>query len=506
MKYISTRNKSIKVSSAQAIVSGLAKDGGLFVPEEFPKLTKQDFDELIEMSYPERVAKVLSLYLDDYSYDELLDYAKQAYSRFYGEDPCPLVNIDEGLYVLELWHGPTCAFKDMALTMLPHLLSAARKKTGENAKTLILVATSGDTGKAALEGFRDVDGTDIMVFYPSDGVSDMQKLQMMTQSGANVYVCAIEGNFDDAQSAVKRIFADPVMNDKLLVNGYKLSSANSINWGRLAPQIAYYVSSYCDMISSGAIKYGDKVNLCVPSGNFGNILAGYYASLMGVGVNKLICASNVNNVLTDFFISGEYDTQREFFKTMSPSMDILISSNLERLLFEFSGRNDELIAQRMKDLKEKGKYSISKQELAELNKIFVAGYASEGDTAEVISNCYDTYDYLMDTHTAVAMSVYDDYFDYDGKGDETPTVIVSTANAYKFPCDVYGALTEENISDAQKATKKLNAYTGEDVPEPLSDLDSREIRFTKVIAKENIKDEVLEYTGKDNADNFGKTK
>ena len=238
MKYISTRNKSIKVSSAQAIVSGLAKDGGLFVPEEFPKLTKQDFDELIEMSYPERVAKVLSLYLDDYSYDELLDYAKQAYSRFYGEDPCPLVNIDEGLYVLELWHGPTCAFKDMALTMLPHLLSAARKKTGENAKTLILVATSGDTGKAALEGFRDVDGTDIMVFYPSDGVSDMQKLQMMTQSGANVYVCAIEGNFDDAQSAVKRIFADPVMNDKLLVNGYKLSSANSINWGRLAPQIA----------------------------------------------------------------------------------------------------------------------------------------------------------------------------------------------------------------------------------------------------------------------------
>ena len=296
MKYISTRNKSIKVSSAQAIVSGLAKDGGLFVPEEFPKLTKQDFDELIEMSYPERVAKVLSLYLDDYSYDELLDYAKQAYSRFYGEDPCPLVNIDEGLYVLELWHGPTCAFKDMALTMLPHLLSAARKKTGENAKTLILVATSGDTGKAALEGFRDVDGTDIMVFYPSDGVSDMQKLQMMTQSGANVYVCAIEGNFDDAQSAVKRIFADPEMNDKLLVNGYKLSSANSINWGRLAPQIAYYVSSYCDMISSGAIKYGDKVNFCVPSGNFGNILAGYYASLMGVGVNKLICASNVNNV------------------------------------------------------------------------------------------------------------------------------------------------------------------------------------------------------------------
>ena len=324
MKYISTRNKEIKVTSAQAIVSGLSKDGGLFVPETFPKLEKKDFDELISMSYPERAAKVLSMYLDDYSYEELLDYATKAYSRFYGEDPCPLVNVDDGLYVLELWHGPTCAFKDMALTMLPHLLSAARKKTGESSKTLILVATSGDTGKAALEGFRDVDGTDIIVFYPSEGVSDMQKLQMMTQEGENVFVCAIEGNFDDAQSAVKTIFNDKDMQDKLLANGYKLSSANSINWGRLAPQIAYYVSSYCDMISSGKIQYGDKVNFCVPSGNFGNILAAYYASLMGVGVNKLICASNVNNVLTDFFNTGEYNIHRDFHKTVSPSMDILI--------------------------------------------------------------------------------------------------------------------------------------------------------------------------------------
>lgn len=288
MKYISTRNKEIKVTSAQAIVSGLSKDGGLFVPETFPKLEKKDFEQLIEMSYPERAAKVLSMYLDDYSYEELLDYATKAYSRFYGEDPCPLVNVDDGLYVLELWHGPTCAFKDMALTMLPHLLSAARKKTGESARTLILVATSGDTGKAALEGFRDVEGTDIIVFYPSEGVSDMQKLQMMTQEGDNVFVCAIEGNFDDAQSAVKTIFNDKEIQEKLLSGGYKLSSANSINWGRLAPQIAYYVSSYCDMISSGKIEYGDKVNFCVPSGNFGNILAAYYASLMGVGDRKSV--------------------------------------------------------------------------------------------------------------------------------------------------------------------------------------------------------------------------
>ncbi len=495
MKYISTRNKSIKVTSAQAIVSGLSKDGGLFVPEVFPTLSKEDFDKLTEMSYPERAAKVLSLYLDDYTYEELLDYATKAYSRFYGDDPCPLVNVDDNLYVLELWHGPTCAFKDMALTMLPHLLSAARKKTGEDSRTLILVATSGDTGKAALEGFKDVDGTDIIVFYPSEGVSDMQKLQMMTQQGNNVYVCAINGNFDDAQSAVKTIFNDKDMQAKLLANGYKLSSANSINWGRLAPQIAYYVSSYCDLIASGKIKYGDKVNFCVPSGNFGNILAAYYASLMGVGVNKLICASNVNNVLTDFFTTGTYDIHRQFHKTMSPSMDILISSNLERLLFEFSGRNDALMSERMDKLKKEGKYSISDEELKNLKKIFAVGYATEDDTKEVIDNCLEAYDYLMDTHTAVAMSVFDDYVEATGD-EETPSVVVSTANAYKFPCDVYEAIAGERVEDAKKATKKLHAFTGEDVPEPLADLDKREVRFTNVIDKSQIAEEVLKYTRK----------
>lgn len=492
MKYVSTRNKEIKVTSAQAIVSGLSQDGGLFVPEEFPKLGQKDFDALIEMSYPERAAKVLSMYLDDYTYEELLDYAEKAYSRFYGDDPCPLVNIDSDLNVLELWHGPTCAFKDMALTMLPYLLSAARKKTGEDAKTLILVATSGDTGKAALEGFKDVDGTDIIVFYPSQGVSDMQKLQMMTQEGGNVYVCAIEGNFDDAQSAVKTIFNDKQMQEKLLENGYKLSSANSINWGRLAPQIAYYVSAYCDMMESGLIKYGDKVDFCVPSGNFGNILAAYYASLMGVGVNKLICASNVNNVLTDFFNTGVYDTHRKFRKTMSPSMDILISSNLERLLFEFCGRDDKLIKERMDALKKDGRYSVTAKELEKLGKVFAVGYASEEDTAAAIDGTLDVYDYLMDTHTAVAMSVYNEYYE-SAKGD-APAVIVSTANAYKFPCDVYKAVSGEYVGDAKKAAKKLFAFTGEEAPEPLADLDKKKIRFTKIIDKSDIADEVLQYT------------
>lgn len=408
MNYISTRNKECKVTSAQAIVNGLAPDGGLFVPERFPALSAQDFEKLIGMDYPERAAYVLSLYLEDYSYDELLGFARAAYGRFYGDDPCPLVNVDENLYVLELWHGPTCAFKDMALTMLPHLLSAARAKTGESDRTLILVATSGDTGKAALEGFRDVEGTDIIVFYPTGGVSDMQKLQMMTQTGSNVYVCAIKGNFDDAQTAVKRIFADAEMERKLKEAGYKLSSANSINWGRLAPQIAYYVSSYCDMISSGRIQLGDRVNYCVPSGNFGNILAAYYAGKMGVGIGKLICASNINNVLTDFFHTGVYDTNRDFHKTMSPSMDILVSSNLERLLFEISGRDDKLIAERMRRLKEEGKYEVSVQELNAMRALFEVGYADEDDTAATIDGYYEDYDYLIDPHTGVACAVYNE--------------------------------------------------------------------------------------------------
>ena len=340
MQYVSTREKSTIVSSAEAIVKGLSEDGGLFVPSEFPSISSKELEQMTDMEYSERAAFVLSKFLSDFTLEELNDYTKKAYSRFYGDDPCPLVAIDDKTYILELWHGPTCAFKDMALTLLPHLMVASRKKVGEKNKTLILVATSGDTGKAALEGFKDVEGCEIIVFYPSEGVSDMQKLQMQTQTGNNVYVCAIKGNFDDAQSAVKVIFNDENVKAQLLEQGYKLSSANSINWGRLVPQIAYYVSSYVDLLASNEIKMGEKINFCVPSGNFGNILAGYYAMRMGVPIGKLICASNKNRVLTDFFASGKYDTNREFYKTMSPSMDILISSNLERLLFEISGRED----------------------------------------------------------------------------------------------------------------------------------------------------------------------
>lgn len=491
MNYISTRDKSEKCSGAEAIVRGLAPDGGLYVPESLPRLSKEDFINLVKEDYPARAARVLSLLLSDYSFDELLDYTTKAYSRFYGDDPCPLVNIDEGVYVLELWHGPTCAFKDMALTMLPHLLTAARKKVGEKDKTLIMVATSGDTGKAALEGFKDVEGTNIIVFYPSKGVSDMQKLQMKTQTGENVCVCAIEGNFDDTQNAVKNIFADKAINDEIHAKGFKLSSANSINWGRLAPQIAYYVSAYCDLIESGKIEYGDKVNFCVPSGNFGNILAAYYAMQMGVGVNRLICASNVNHVLTDFFRTGTYDINREFHKTISPSMDILISSNLERLLFEVSGRDDKLTAERMNALKKQGKYSVSDKELKALKALFSVGYTDDEETKDTIAFAMDEFGYLMDTHTAVAYGVYCDYA--DETGDETPTVVVSTANAYKFPADVYEAVSGNRIDDAFEATEKLNEETGEEIPEPLSGLKERPVRFEEVIDRSEIANKVVDY-------------
>lgn len=494
MRYISTRAKENQVSSSQAIVNGISADGGLFVPSSFPHIDMTELKEMAQMDYPERAARVLNKFMDDFTLEELQEYCTKAYSRFYGDDPCPLVAVDDTTYILELWHGPTCAFKDMALTLLPHLMSASRAKTGESKKTLILVATSGDTGKAALEGFKDVENCEIIVFYPSEGVSDMQRLQMMTQEGNNVYVCGIEGNFDDAQSAVKSIFNDPEAIAMLGEKGYKLSSANSINWGRLAPQIAYYVSSYVDLLDEGAIKEGEKINFCVPSGNFGNILAGYYAMCMGVPINKLICASNENNVLTDFFSSGTYDTNRDFYKTISPSMDILISSNLERLLFEIGGRDDKYVESLMNELKTTGKYTVDYSLITKNISQFIGGCSEEEETLMSMDNFYDTYDYLVDPHTGVAVSVYGDYAAVTG--DNTKTVIVSTASPYKFPADVYYALTETYIEDCDKAMKKLNLYTEVEIPEPLANLKKKEVLYTDVIAKEDIKATVLNYIAK----------
>lgn len=489
MKYVSTRDRMRTYSAAEAIVKGISDDGGLIVPSSFPILNEEKLDALCTMDYPERAATVLKDYLDEFSYEELLDYARKAYSRFDGDDPCPLVKVDDGLFVLELWHGPTYAFKDMALTLLPHLMVASKKKLGDESRTLILVATSGDTGKAALEGFRDVEGTEIIVFYPADGVSAMQKRQMLTQQGGNVHVAGIKGNFDDAQTAVKRVFTDLEVIEKLRSHGIEMSSANSINWGRLAPQIAYYVSAYCDLLNAGEIEKGEKINFVVPTGNFGNILAGYYAYRMGIPVHKLIVASNANNILTDFFGTGKYDVNRKFFKTMSPSMDILVSSNLERLIFEATGRDSAKVRKIYDDLKTYGKFELN---LEELNlDIFEAGWADEDETKEAIATFFDLDDYVLDTHTAVAVSVYNEY--QAETEDETTTVVVSTASPYKFACDVYNAVAGAHEKDPDKAVMKLHAFTAAECPDGILALNSLPVRHNTVIERDGVKQAVYDF-------------
>lgn len=490
MNFISTRGGNT-VSGARAIVQGLSENGGLFVPETFPEVTAVELEEMLTMSYPERAAKVLLKYLDEYDGEELLKALEAAYAKFDG-DPAPLVKIADGVYILELFHGPTCAFKDMALTVLPYLLRKGCDICGIKENVLILVATSGDTGKAALEGFKDAEGIKIMVFYPDDGVSKMQKLQMCTQDGGNVNVVAVKGNFDDCQSAVKEIFNSADYAKQLKEKNYILSSANSINFGRLAPQIAYYFSAYLDMVTSGQIEMGQEIDFCVPTGNFGNILAAYYAKRMGLPIRRLHCASNMNNILTDFLKSGEYDMHREFYKTTSPSMDILISSNLERLLFEISGRDAELTSQRMQDLKEKGVYRITEGEKAAIAQIFDGGFANEDEVVETIYDLFCETGYTMDTHTGCAMKVAQDWFEKNKK-DETKMVVVSTASPYKFPQDVLYAVTGNDVKDSFKGVKRLHAATAMAVPKCLAGLKDKAIRFNAVAKRGELFDEVLKF-------------
>ena len=490
MNFISTRGGG-KVTGAQAIVRGLADDGGLFVPETFPQVTREELESMIPMGYAERAAKILGLYLGEYDKDELLAACEAAYSKFEG-DPAPLVRIDEGVYMLELWHGPTCAFKDMALTVLPYLLRKGADICGIKETILILVATSGDTGKAALEGFKDAEGVKIMVFYPNEGVSKMQKLQMCTQDGGNVNVVAVRGNFDDCQTAVKEIFSDPARTDALKKAGVVLSSANSINFGRLAPQIAYYFSAYLDLVSGGQIQMGEEIDFTVPTGNFGNILAGYYAKRMGLPVRRLHCASNLNNILSDFLETGVYDMRREFYKTTSPSMDILVSSNLERLLFEASGRNASLTAERMRALKTDLKYSVTAEELAFIRETFDGGFASEETSVEAMYDVFVDTGYVMDTHTGCAMKVAVDWFEKNKK-DETKMVIVSTANPYKFPQDVLYAVTGNDVKDSFKGIKRLHAATAMAIPKNLLALRDKPPRFTKVVSADKLFEEITEF-------------
>lgn len=494
MRFISTRGVSIADCAAVAITKGLADDGGLFVPEKFPLVSSDEMNAMLDMEYAERACLVLHKYLEEYDKEELLTACKNAYSKFEDNEPAPIVKIDECTFVMELFHGPTLAFKDVALTLLPYLLRKGADIAGVKEEILILTATSGDTGKAALEGFKDADGIKIMVFYPSEGVSDMQKMQMCTQEGNNVNVTAIKGNFDDCQTAVKTIFNDAKINAELKEKGVVLSSANSMNFGRLAPQITYYFSAYCDLVNSEEIKMGDKVNFVVPTGNFGNILAGYYAKLMGLPVGKLVCASNENNVLTEFFANGSYDINREFYKTISPSMDILISSNLERLVFELCERNSALTAERMSELKKSGKYNITEKEVEFLDKQFFADYCDKEECMQTIADVFDEYGYVLDTHTAVAMNVKNAYSDYSE--DDRVAVVLSTASPYKFAHDVLASIAEKAPADAFKAAQKLNEETAAPIPEQILLLKDKEIRFKSVIEPKDTANAVFEFVGK----------
>ena len=490
MHYISTRNASLRYTAAEAIVQGLSREGGLFLPEQIPQLSLDDLRALAGMSYEQRAVRVMKPYLDGFTGEELADFAARAYAvpgKFDHPDVAPLYEYHKKTYFLELWHGPTCAFKDMALQMLPYLLTASLKKTGEEKTACILVATSGDTGKAALEGFRDVDRTKILVFYPDGGVSDIQKLQMVTQAGGNVGVCAVEGNFDDAQTGVKAIFSDEALRRELAARGYLLSSANSINWGRVLPQIVYYVSAYAELLKTGRIKLGGLINVCVPTGNFGNILAGYYAKRMGVPIDKLICASNANNVLTDFLRTGVYDRNRPFHTTISPSMDILISSNLERLLYLFCG-SDKEVSGYMDSLRETGRYQIPASMLAAIQETFRCGCCDDERTLNAIGKFYETGGYLMDTHTAVAATVLMDC--RAASGDDTPTVVVSTASPFKFCSSVLTALGEKEQESGPAIIGQLARRTGVPAPAPLAGLEGREIRFRTVRRKEEMPDQV----------------
>lgn len=487
MKYFSTRNTKYKISASKAIVKGLADDGGLYVPENFPEISAENISRLVAMDYRERAKYILSLFLDEFSAEEIAEYIEGAYydGSFDQSGAAPVVNVKDGLSVLELWHGPTCAFKDMALKMLPHLLTASLDKTGEEKTAVILTATSGDTGKAALEGFKNVPRTKVYVYYPDNGVSDIQKLQMTSQEGENVGVCAVEGNFDDAQTGVKEIFTDRQYADKLEKAGYFLSSANSMNWGRLLPQICYYFSAYCDLVKEGKIKFGEYISVTVPTGNFGNILAGYYSKKMGLFINKFVCASNSNDVLTEFIKTGKYNKNRRFYTTVSPSMDILISSNLERLLFDLSDNDDAKIKEWMEVLKNSGEYSVDDTVFKKLSESFYSASCDDTKTLDTIGQYFKHHNYLVDTHTAVALSCAEEHI--TNNDDRLHMLVVSTASPYKFAQDVLKALSGETEKDAFSAIEKLYSFTGVAIPRPIAELKEKKPRFDEKVWKTQLK-------------------
>lgn len=494
MYYESTRGGLRNISPADAIKRGLSPDGGLFVPQEGVNLKPEEIYRLAGMNYMERAVFILGRFLDDYSRDELEECVHGAYGggKFENGRVAPVGKLNGNVYVLELWHGPTCAFKDVALQLLPHLLVKANRKMEDAAETVILVATSGDTGKAALEGFKDVDGTKIIVFFPENGVSQVQKMQMVTQEGGNVHSIAVKGNFDDTQNGVKAIFSDAALRESIKQQGFKFSSANSINWGRLVPQIVYYFSAYADLLAAGEITVGEKINFTVPTGNFGNILASWYAGAMGLPVGKLICASNENNVLTEFINTGIYNRNREFKRTISPSMDILISSNLERLLYELNGHDGRQILNWMNKLRSSGRYEVNGDVKRRISEAFWASYTTETETMKTIKAVYTDYGYVVDTHTAVGIDAYDKYV--ISSGDMTKTVIVSTASPFKFAGSVTRAIFGEEAAIGAsefELTEMLAAGCGLKIPAALDGLAHKKALHDMVCEKEEMKDAVL---------------
>jgi len=496
--YISTRGNYERIRASEAIKLGMVPRGGLFVPESIPTISMEEVYKIDGGLYQELAERILKLYLDDYSAEEVKDCVINAYNttNFEYSSMAPLVKLKDNTYILELWHGPTAAFKDMALQIMPYFLSKAIKKVGSEKEVVILVATSGDTGKAALEGFKNVPGIKIIVFFPYDGVSKVQELQMTTTDGKNTYVVAVKGNFDDCQSAVKEIFADTNFKGILDNQGYELSSANSINWGRLLPQIVYYFSAYLELVKKQEIEPGEKINFVVPTGNFGNILAGWYAHKMGLPINKLICASNENKVLTDFFSTGVYDRNREFKQTNSPSMDILISSNLERFLFEVTNHNAEKISQWMAELNTTGKFTVGEQTKKDIDKILAAGFASEKETLAVINEVFSNEGYTLDTHTAVAVKVYNEYV--QKTGDRSKTVIAATASPFKFNSSVVEAIKGKEAvqeKDEIDIVRELSEVSGLPIHRGLKDLDKKPVLHKTVCEKDEIKKAVEDILG-----------
>lgn len=492
IRYKSTRNSAITVTASQAILKGLADDGGLFVPTALPKLPVP-VETLVGKSYQEIAYEVMKLYLSDYTEEELKSCITKAYDDKFDTKKIAPIREADGAYYLELFHGSTIAFKDMALSILPHLLTTAAKKQQQQGEIVILTATSGDTGKAALAGFADVPGTSIIVFYPKDGVSPIQEKQMVTQTGDNTNVVAIHGNFDDAQNGVKEIFSNKELAARMKEQGFQFSSANSINIGRLVPQTVYYVYAYVTLLAQGVLKAGEPMNVVVPTGNFGNILAAYYTKQLGVPINKLICASNDNKVLYDFFQTGVYDRNREFILTSSPSMDILISSNLERLIYACAEENSDINKELMKELKEQGKYQVTKEMKEKLGD-FVSGYATEQEIANTIHSLYEKTGYVIDTHTAVAATVYNKY--KNETKDSTVSVIASTASPYKFTRSVMEAIDSKYAGMEDFAlVDALSELSKTAVPKAIEDIRNAKVRHTAECDKDKMQETVTNILG-----------